>query len=443
METITKENLAQFEKDFDSNDKNRLALNAVTANGINESAINFERVQKDNHSFSILIDAGEITNQKQSGRCWMFASLNVMRLEVMKKLNLKNMELSQNYPLFWDKLEKSNYFLENIIETTDEETDSRLISFLLKDPLGDGGQWDMFAGLVEKYGVVPKDCMKESISSSATSAMDKYLTLKLREFACTLRTAAKEGKTKKQLQEAKDDMLKTIYNMLVISLGKPPKKFVYETRDKDNKFIRIESTPQQFFKDYVGWNLSDYISLINAPTTDKPYNNTYSVQYLGSVKEGRKVKYLNLPIQELKEAAIKQLKDGKAVWFGSDVAQFSEKNKGLMDMKALDVENLFSTTFPMTKAQRLDYGESLMTHAMVLTGVNLDEKGKPNRWRVENSWGDDKGEKGFFIMTDDWFDEYVYQVVVNKKYLTTKQNKDFEKEPIMLQPWDPMGSLAR
>jgi len=442
MVNITEKDLELFNKNFNSNSKNKLALNAVTANGINESALDFERVQKDVHSFSISVEAGEITNQKQSGRCWMFASLNVMRLEIMKKLNLKNMELSQNYSLFWDKLEKSNYFLESILETLKEDVDSRLVSFLLKDPLGDGGQWDMFCSLVSKYGVVPKDAMKETISSSATRNMDKYLTLKLREFACTLRDKSKTLKIE-ELRKMKTVMLDTIYRMLCISLGKPPVEFVYETRDKDEKFIRIESTPKKFFSDYVGWNLDEYISLINAPTLDKPFNKTYSVQFLGNVKEGRAVKYLNLTVDELKEVAIKQLKDKKAVWFGSDVGQFSEMKLGLMDLKVLDVENLFSTDFPMTKAQRLDYGESLMTHAMVLTGVNLDKDEKPNRWRVENSWGDEKGEKGFFIMTDSWFDEYVYQIVINKKYLTAKQQELFEMEPIMLKPWDPMGSLAK
>jgi bleomycin hydrolase len=231
--------------------------------------------------------------------------------------------------------------------------------------------------------------------------------------------------------------------MLCIALGKPPVSFTFEVRDKDDKFIRAEHiTPVEFYKRYVGMNLDDYVSLINAPTDDKPYGKTYTVQYLGNVKGGRDIRYLNLPPSDLKDLAIKQLRDGKAVWFGSDVGQFSDKKSGMMDLEALDVKDLFDTNFPLSKAQRLDYGESRMTHAMVLTGVNIDGEGKPDRWRVENSWGDEPGQKGFFVMTDRWFDEYTYQVVVNKKYLTEEQKTMLSGKPVVLKPWDPMGSLA-
>lgn len=393
-------------------------MNSVVKNGINAAAENFAAFRETRHEFSITIETGEITNQKASGRCWMFAALNVMRLEIMEKLNLETMELSQNYPLFYDKLEKSNYFLENIIETLEEPLDGRLVNYLLTDPLCDGGQWDMFANLVEKYGVVPKDAMPESAASSQTAEMDRYLTRKLREFACALREAYAKGEKVEALRARKEEMLETIYRMLCISLGTPPKKFTYETRDKDKKFIRISDiTPQEFYKQYVGLDMDDYISLINAPTADKPYYKMYTVQYLGNVKGARQVKYLNLPAEELKLAAIAQLKDGKAVWFGSDVGQSSSRVGGLLDLNVYDSTSLFGTDFPMTKAQRLDYGESLMTHAMVLTGVNLDEDGKPTRWRVENSWGKDAGKEGYYVMSDRWFDEYTYQIVVNKNIL--------------------------
>ena len=311
-------------------------MNSVVKNGINAAAENFAAFRETRHEFSITIETGEITNQKASGRCWMFAALNVMRLEIMEKLNLETMELSQNYPLFYDKLEKSNYFLENIIETLEEPLDGRLVSYLLTDPLCDGGQWDMFANLVEKYGVVPKDAMPESAASSQTAEMDRYLTRKLREFACALREAYAKGEKVEALRARKEEMLETIYRMLCISLGTPPKEFTYETRDKDKKFIRISDiTPQEFYKQYVGLDMDDYISLINAPTADKPYYKMYTVQYLGNVKGARQVKYFNLPAEELKLAAIAQLKDGKAVWFGSDVGQCSSRVGGLLDLNVL------------------------------------------------------------------------------------------------------------
>lgn len=444
MKEITLNLLKKYEKKFDNNKINEVAMNTVVNNGITKSAINYEEVRKSRHNYSISIETGDITNQKQSGRCWMFAALNFMRLEVMKNLNLKTVELSQSYPLFFDKLEKSNYMLENIMNTVDEELDGRLIKHLLTDPLCDGGQWDMFVNLVKKYGVIPKDAMPESFSSSSTKDLDRYLTLKLREDAMILREAYSKGKSKDELRDMKDEMIETIYRILTISLGKPPEKFTYEVMDKNDKFIRIENiTPVEFYEKYVALNLDDYISIINAPTKDKPFGKTFTVEFLGNVIDGRNVKYLNLPIDDLKSLAIKQMKDNNAVWFGSDVAQFSTRDEGILSISSLDVDKLFSTDFSMTKEERLDYNESLMTHAMLLTGVNLDNDDKANRWRVENSWGKDVGKDGFYVMTDKWFDEFVYQVVINKKYLTDEQLKMFEQEPIVLKPWDPMGSLAK
>ncbi len=443
MKEITYQQLSKFENEFKQNKANTVAMNTSIKNGILKSAENREDFVNMGHNYSINIETGDITNQMKSGRCWMFAALNVMRVEIMKKLNLETFELSQAYPLFWDKLEKSNLFLENIIESLPLALESREVAFLLKDPLGDGGQWDMFSGIVEKYGVVPKQFMPESFSSSNTHHMSKFLTLKLREYACILRTANEEGKSEEELRLMKDDMLSTIYRMLCIALGEPPKSFTLEVRDKDKKFVRLpELSPQEFYKEYVGINLNDYVSIINAPTKDKPYYNTYTVQYLGSVVGMYPVKYLNLPVESLKRAAIAQMQDGESVWFGCDVGQSSLMDDGVMSMNIFNVEDLFNTKFPLDKAQRLDYGESLMTHAMVLCGVNIDDDGKPNRWRVQNSWGKDRGADGFYVMSDDWFNEYTYQVVVNKKYLTNEEKDMLDKEPIVLKPWDPMGSLA-
>ena len=427
-ETVTKEMLEQFRQEFEAQRAHGIAMRAVVAGGVNKTATNYESFRKDRHEYSIKIKQGEITNQKASGRCWMFAALNTMRYQVMQNLNLETFELSQSYPLFYDKLEKSNYFLESILETLDEPLDGRLMAYLLSMPLNDGGQWDMFCGLVEKYGVVPKV---------------SWMTYKLREFACVLRETHQQGASMEELRAKKDEMMSTVYRMLCICLGEPPRSFTFETRDKDDKFIRVENiTPQEFFAKYVGLNLEDYVSLINAPTKDKPYGHSYTVKFLGSVRGGRPVRYLNVPVEVLKRAAIAQMSDGQPVWFGCDVGAFSIRENGIMDMDVLKTDELFETQWNLTKAQRLDYGQSLMTHAMVFTGVNLDGEGKPERWRVENSWGKEAGKDGYYVMGDRWFDEYTYQVVVNRKYLTEEELRQYESEPIALEPWDPMGSLA-
>ena len=441
--SISQNLLDQLEKRFDENPGNRMAMNAAVSCGICASSRNYVTEREIPHEFSISLEQGAVTNQKRSGRCWMFAALNCMRFQVIKKQNLEDFELSQSYPLFYDKLEKANYFLESILDTLDEPTDGRLIAHLLAAPLNDGGQWDMLCSIVEKYGLVPKTAMPESVSSSATQEMVSYMTEKLREYACVLRKGHKAGKSMEQLKKEKEAMMETVYRMLCISLGKPPRTFTFEYRDKDGNFHREANlTPKAFYEKYVGLRLDDYVSVINAPTEDKPFYRSYTVQYLGNVKEGRPVKYVNLPIEEMKQAAIAQLKDGEPVWFGCDVGKRSFRDGGLMDTGIYDVETLFDTYFPMTKAERLEYGQSLMTHAMVFQGVNLDENGKPDRWRVENSWGEEAGKKGYFVMSDRWFDEYNYQVVVNKKYLSSKALEAYEKEPVRLNPWDPMGSLA-
>lgn len=440
---ITPDHLGQYSSDFNKDRASRVARDAVMGSGLLASCRNPEAVRRSNHEFSLTLKQGAMTNQKQSGRCWLFAATNVMRFKIIKSCNLENFELSQSYLLFWDKLEKSNWFLENILDTLDEPVGSRILCHLLSDPICDGGQWDMAVNLVNKYGVVPKYSMPESSVSSSTREMNRIMTELLRTDACILRRAAGEGAGREALEEKKADMLRDIYRMLCICLGEPPKTVDMEARDKDGNFIQeLGMTPREFFSKYVDMDLNAYISLINAPTSDKPLYRRYTVNMLGNVKEGNPICYINLPAEDLKKAAIAQLKDGEPVWFGCDMGPYISRDAGIMDTGIYDFKDFLQVDLSMDKAQRLDYGQSLMTHAMVFQGVNLTKDGVPTRWRVENSWGEDPGKKGYFIMSDQWFDEYMYQVVVNKKYLSREQLDILNTEAIVLNPWDPMGSLA-
>lgn len=447
MASVTADDLAAAREEFFSERANVVAKNAVSSVGIRAAARVPEGVARNALTFDVEVTQGERCNQERSGRCWMFASLNTMRYRIIKKYNLKTFELSQAYPLFWDKLEKSNWFFENVLDTLDEPLDGRLVSYLLADPIGDGGQWDMFKSLVKKYGVVPKEAMPETACSRNTREMDSYLTRYLRGAAKRLRESHAAGVAADDLAAMKKEMMGDVYHLLVTCLGEPPASFGVRLRDKDGRLALSGTfTPAAFFDEAVGMDVDDYVSLISAPTADKPFGHTYTVSRLGNVVEDGGVRYLNLPIQRLKECAVAQLREDLPVWFGCDVGQSYLREEGIMDAAALDVDGLLG--FPvegcMDRAERLDYGESLMTHAMVLEGVNLDEAGRPTLWKVENSWGADHGRDGFDTLSDAWFDEYVYQVVVDKKHLTDEERAAYEtEEPRVLAPWDPMGSLAR
>ena len=443
--SITPEDTARASEEFESCRANRLARNAVSSMGVRQAARNPEAVARDTSAFDIQLEQGEITNQMHSGRCWMFAALNTMRYRIMKKLDIKTFELSQAYPLFWDKYERANWFFENIIATADQPLDSREMCFLLSDPVSDGGQWDMFASLVRKYGVCPKEAMPETACSKNTNELNGYLTRYLRVCAKELRRAVASGAGMDELGDMKNEMLDNVYKVLAICLGEPPQSFEVRIRDKDELKASGTYTPQEFFKEFVGMDLDSYISLINAPTAGKPFMRSFTVKYLGNVVEDGGVRYVNLPIESLKRVAVAQLEDGLPVWFGSDVDQSFLRQDGVLDPEAVQIDELFNLPIEsgLTKGERLEYGESLMTHAMVLEGVNLDAEGEPELWRVENSWGDDHGKKGYDVASGRWFDEYVYQVVVDKKYLTEEELAAYEGEPIELAPWDPMGSLAR
>ncbi len=444
--SITQQDLADMRARFESSTLAQVAKNAVSSMGIRSAARVPEGVAANALDFDIDLTQGKRTDQERSGRCWMFASLNTMRYRTIKKFNLKNFELSETYPLFFDKLEKSNWFLGNIIGTLDEPLDGRLVSFLLHDPIGDGGQWDMFRSIVKKYGVVPKEAMPETVNSRNTRDMDKYLTRYLRGCAKLLRESHEAGFGEATLQKMRKAMMADVWQLLATCLGTPPTSFEARLRNKDNELVLAGTfTPQEFFAKTVDMDLDAYVSLISAPTDDKPFNRCFTVSRLGNVEEGGTVRYLNLSIDELKRVALAQMRDDLPVWFGCDVDQSYLRQEGIMDTAALDIDALFG--FPvmeaLNKAERLDYGESLMTHAMVFEGVRYDAQGNPTLWKVENSWGADHGRDGFDTLSDAWFDEYVYQVVVDKKYLTEEQRAAFAGEPIVLAPWDPLGSLAR
>ncbi len=438
------EDVARYSATFHQKPENRLALNAVTQNGILAVAVNRSAANRSQHTYSHLIETPEATNQKHSGRCWLFAGLNTLRLAAMKKMNLDSFELSQSYMMFWDKLEKANYFLESILDTLDQPLDGRVVMWLLENLIPDGGQWDMFINLVEKYGVVPKTVYPESHSSSQSNGMNVFVAARLREDAAQLRRMHAEGCSEDELEQAKDGMMNDVYRMLSIHLGEPPKSFDWEWRDKDKKFHRQgQITPQDFFQQYVGVDLDSMVCLIHAPTQDKPYNKMYSVQYLGNVVGGHPVRYLNVEMPVLKEAVKKQIVDGQAVWFGADYGKMTARELGVLDMDIYDLEGIYGLPMTMNKADRLDYGQSRMNHAMVITGVDLDEAEQPRKWRVENSHGTDAGDKGYLIMANSWFDEYLYEVTVSKKYLPQEVLAVLDSEPVVLPPWDPFGALAK
>ena len=443
---INKSVIESFNQSVNKDSHVRSMRNATFRNDLLEVSMDWDHYSTIDHTFSNVV-TGEMpaTNQKSSGRCWGFAGLNLFRIYLGRKYNIKDFQFSQSYFMFWDKLEKSNYFLESILSTVEEDFDSRIVMHLLQTPTEDGGQWDMWANLIKKYGVIPQAEMSESFSSSQSAEMNKMLARKLRENAYDLRKESSRGASSEELVEIKNNMIEGIFKMLTMHLGTPPKSFNWQVRDKDKKFSRFENlTPQSFYNDHVGLNLDDYVCLINCPMSNKEYNKVYTVEHLGNVIEGSPIRYLNVESHIMKDASIKSIKDDNPVWFGCDVGKHFHRDLGVMDTDLFDYEMFYGTDFKMNKAQRLEYGQSQMTHAMLFTGVDLDENGKSTKWRVENSWGDKGGNKGYHIMSDDWFDEYNYEVVVHKDYLSDELNDIFQNaEAIPLKPWDPMGALAK
>ncbi|KAF9175110.1 hypothetical protein BGX21_007739 [Mortierella sp. AD011] len=437
------ETVHKLSDEFNADPKNLIIQNAAHSIDFTTLITNRNALIQDNHVFNTKIPTeSPVTNQKSSGRCWIFAALNVFRLEVMKKYNLDEFELSQGYLFFWDKFEKSNWFLECMIDLRDKDVNDRVVQHLFKEPISDGGQWDMLVNLVERYGVVPKSIYPESFSSSNSGKLNTLVISKLRDNAVIIRRMAEHGHSVDELRQAKNHALKEIYNIMAITLGEPPKEpFTWSFRNKDSQYYEFKDlTPQSYFKEHVGYPVTETVSIINDPRNT--FMNLYSVQYLGNICGGHPIRYVNAPIEDLKTLAISKLKSGEPVWFGADVGKYMHREAGILDPKIFQYDLAFNVSFNMTKAERLIHGESLMTHAMVFTGVHLDENGNPVRWRVENSWGPSGGDKGYFVMSDAWFSEFVYQVVLEKRIVPQKYLDVLDKKVHVLPAFDPMGALA-
>lgn len=441
-ESLSSELYKELDKSYKSNDKNIVIRHALIKNKISDVCYNNEKEINTKFIFSKEIKTLPVCNQKMSGRCWIFAGLNVLREIIAKKLNLADFELSQNYVALFDKLEKANYELCSIISLIDEEPNERVLMHVLTNGVSDGGQWDMFVNIVKKYGICPKNNFNETVQSSGTMEVNHILNVYLRNFAFEAQKLNKENK-KEEISALKNKYLENIYALLVNAFGKPLKEFDFEYLDKDNKYhIEKGFTPKSFFDKYIGSEIDEYVSIINSPTSDKPFYKSYTIDYLNNVVEGNPIHHLNLPMERIKELIVNQINDDKIVWFGSDVGFYrGDRTLGVWDDNSLDYEDVFNISTKFDKAAMLDYHASVMNHAMCLTGYNKDGD-LVNRWKVENSWGDQAGNKGYFLMTSTWFDQFVYQAVILKKYLSKEELDAYNSTLIHLDPWDPMGTLA-
>ena len=440
--TLSAQDTELLRKEFSASPGYRLAQNAVTRVTVDDVAINREIINATDHSLSVLLDDWKVTNQKRSGRCWLFAGLNLLRVGAMRKMGLKDFEFSQNYAMFWDKIERANYFLEAVIETADRDIDDRTVAFVLDSAAEDGGQWNMFVAIVRKHGLVPKAFMPETQSSSDTGRMNSVLRTVLRQGAKSVRAAASAGGVEAARAE-KAEILRVVYRVLCIHLGTPPDHIDWQWTDKDRVFHRDGVlTPQEFAAKYVDLPIDDYVCLVHDPRASSPTGRTFTVQYLGNVLGAPPVTYLNVDMSLIKDIAARALQAGEPVWFGCDVGKMMSNEYGVWDANLFDLPSVYDTAFTLDKADRLVLHETQMTHAMLFTGVDLLD-GVPRRWRVENSWGSDKGKDGFYTMNDSWFDEYVFEIAARRDVLPEQLQRALGAEPIVLPAWDPMGSLAR
>lgn len=438
---ISAEELARYTNSYENDQYKRSMTHVFSKTSLDNLAFDPIAAKDMQFKFSVDIKTMSCANQKSSGRCWLFAATNVLREIVAKKKNIAEFELSQSYLAFWDKFERINYFLDSIIDTAHLPDGDRTVSYILDVGVHDGGQWDMFVNIVNKYGIVPKDAMPETAQTSGTGTMNRHINLFLRKKACELRHMIASGASADEVAALRDSALDKAFSFLCECFTCPPTKFDFEYVDKDGVYhIEKDYTPFTFRDEMIGDMLSDYVSIINAPTKDKPFNKLYTVAYLGNVSGSDNIRYLNLEMSEFKNIVRHQLEDGEVVWFGSDCGKYGDRERKVWDTNSYDYELLTGLDLSLTKEEMLDYHVSQMNHAMVITGVNIKDD-KPNRWKIENSWGSDGANGGYHIASDDWFESYVFQAVVNKKYLGEKA-AILDEEPTVLLPWDPMGSLA-
>lgn len=441
MKEIDKDHLEEVLDEYKNNKMYTISRSALNKTKISDLVRVSEQSEYVGNNFSIDIETLKVPNQKKSGRCWIFAGLNILREEIAKKYNLEDFELSQNYVAFYDKLEKCNYFLDSVIKLCDRDIDDRLLTFILMRGIEDGGQWDMFVSVVKKYGVVPKQVYPETYQSENTKEIDNVLNRYLRKKTFEIRKLYKSGKLD-EIEKLRVKTIDEVYKILCSCFGIPPKSFSFEYVDKKKKYNIVKDvTPLDFLDNYVGVNLDNYVSIINSPTNDKPFHKTYTIKYLGNVLEGKKILHLNLKEERFKELIIKQLKDKRPVWFGCDCSKYGDRDEGLWDDKSYNETDLLQIDLKMSKGEMLDMRESAMNHAMVFTGVNLDND-IPTKWKIENSWGEEVANKGYYIATNSWFNNYVYQAVIDKKYLDKEEKEALDNDLIELEPWDPMGTLA-
>jgi bleomycin hydrolase len=429
--------LQQIKQSYKRTGADKAIQNAITNTSINWLAVNTESKNNFNSHFSHKVNSKGITNQKSSGRCWLFTGLNVFRAKIIAGHKMGDFKFSANYSFFWDQLEKANLFLQGIIDTRTKPMDDRQVEWLFKHELGDGGQFTGVFDILVKYGVVPAEVMVETHSSENTSRMSNLIGLKLKEYGLQLRDQAAKGAKLSALEKAKTEMLGAVYRMLVLNLGEPPASFVWtRTNAKGEPVETKEYTPQSFFQEFIGGDIeNDYAMLMNDPTHE--YYKLYEVDYNRHRYDGKNWTYVNLPIEDIKAMAVASIKDSTMMYFSCDVNKFLDRERGVLDVNYYDYGALLGTTFGMDKKQRIQTYASSSSHAMTLMAVDLDANGVPRKWMVENSWGPG-ANNGHLIMTDKWFDEYMFRLVVEKKYITGKVKEIMQQKPIRLPAWNPM-----
>lgn len=429
---ITQDMLNQIKSSYKHTPADKAIYNAMAETSIAVLAKNHENLANFDTNFTNKVVSHGITDQQQSGRCWLFTGLNVLRAQMMAKYGLDEMEFSQNYCFFYDQLEKANLFLQGIIDTREKPMDDKMVEWLFRNPISDGGQFTGISDVIGKYGVVPSSVMPETYSSENTSQIARLVGLKLREFGLQLRDEAAKGVKVSALEAKKTEMLSTVYRMLALAFGEPVERFTW-TMNGETK----EYTPQSFYQEYSGNDLTNnYVMLMNDPSRE--YYKCYEIDFDRHVYDGKNWTYVNLPVEDIKAMAIESIKDSTMMYFSCDVAKFLDSKRGTLDLKNFDYESLMGTTFGMNKKQRVQTFASGSSHAMTLMAVDLDKDGKPKKWMVENSWGAEAGYKGHLIMTDEWFDEYMFRLVVEKKYVPEKVLNILKQKPIRLPAWDPM-----